>query len=87
MQVNRFWGIVTVGWMPIASLATASIGAVMSLFLWYMIDSKSKPGLLTGQICMHVLCIGCMMLAMLCWVYPSKVDPQVRMRTSLCRPM
>lgn len=76
-QVNRYWGIVNVGWVPVASLGAASVGAIMSLFLWYMTDTKSKPGLLAGQLCMQVLCAGCLLLALLCWLHPSKVDPQV----------
>lgn len=76
-QVNHYWGVVTIGWVPIAGMATASIGAIMSIFLWYMTDSKSKPGLLGGQLCMQVLCIFCALLAMMCWAHPNKVDPHV----------
>lgn len=76
-QVNRYWGVITVGWVPIASLGAASIAAIVGLFLWYMTESRSKPGLLAGQLCMQVLSAGCMLLAMLCWLHPSKVDPQV----------
>lgn len=76
-QVNRYWGIINVGWVPLASLGAASVAAIMGMFLWYMTDSKNKPGLLAGQISMQVLCAGCMLLALLCWLHPSKVDPQV----------
>lgn len=76
-QVNRYWGIINVGWVPLASLGAASIAAIMGMFLWYMTDSKNKPGLLAGQISMQVLCAACMLLAVLCWLHPSKVDPQV----------
>jgi hypothetical protein len=30
------------------------------------------------QIAMHVLVAGCSVLAMLCWVYPSRIDSEVR---------
>jgi hypothetical protein len=29
------------------------------------------------QIGMHVLTAGCSLLAMLCWVYPSRIDSEV----------
>lgn len=82
-QVNRYWGIITVGWVPIAALGLASAGALMSIFLWCMVDTKSKPGLLAGQLFMQVLCIGCALLAMLCWAHPSQVDPNLS--STLCK--
>jgi len=76
-QVNRYWGIITVGWVPMASLGAATIIAVTAMCLWQFTDSKSKPGLLAGQIAMQLLWAGSMLLTMLCWLHPSKVDPQV----------
>lgn len=77
-QISHYWGVITVGWVPLASLAAASITAISAICLWYMTDTKSKAGLLTGQIAMQLLCAGCMLLATVCWVHPSKLDPKVR---------
>lgn len=77
-QVNRYWGIITVGWVPFASLGAASVAAVCALSLWWLTESKHKAGLLAGQIGMQLLCAGCTLIAVLCWLYPSHVDPKVR---------
>lgn len=42
-----------------------------------MTYTKQKSGLLTAQVVMHVLFAVNSMLAMLCWVYPSKIDSGV----------
>jgi hypothetical protein len=76
-QVNRYLGVITIGWVPVASLGAASITLVMAMLLWHITDSKSKQGLLAGQVVMQVLCAGCSLLAMLCWLHPSKMDPRV----------
>ncbi|WIA10169.1 hypothetical protein OEZ85_010373 [Tetradesmus obliquus] len=49
-----------------------------------MTDSKSKKGLLGAQIGMHLLVGGCSLLAMLCWVYPSRIDSEFS--ASVCKP-
>lgn len=84
-QVNRYWGIVTIGWAPFASIATTSATAIISLCLWHVTDTKSKPGLLLGQLGMQLLCAGCMLLATWCWLHTGRVDPQVSHRPVCAR--
>jgi hypothetical protein len=79
-SVNQYWGIITVSWVPGASMAAASLVAIAATVLWYMTDSKSKAGLLGGQLAVQLLCAGCTLLAVVCWAYPIRVDPQVRGR-------
>lgn len=77
MSINRFWGIITVGWVPGASLAAASLTTIAAIALWYATNSKGKAVLLGGQVALQLLCAATTLLALLCWVYPAQVDPQV----------
>lgn len=79
LQINRFWGIIIYGWAPAASLAAAAVAAATAGGFWYLTHTKQKPGLLAAQLVMHLLVAACSMLAMLCWVYPSRIDSEVRM--------
>eukprot|EP00879_Flechtneria_rotunda_P007516 GHRR01007885.1.p1 GENE.GHRR01007885.1~~GHRR01007885.1.p1 ORF type:complete len:262 (+),score=61.44 GHRR01007885.1:282-1067(+) len=83
LSINRFWGIITFGWIPAASLFAAIMVAAAAGTFMYLTDDRSKPWLLAVQIVVHVLCAGCTLLAMLCWVYPSHVDLKVSF-TWLC---
>jgi hypothetical protein len=77
LNINRYWGVILHGWVPTASLVLASIAVCAVGVFWYVTDSKNKAGLLGAQIAMHVLCAFSTGLAMLCWVFPSKIDSGV----------
>eukprot|EP00882_Tetradesmus_deserticola_P026829 GHRQ01029633.1.p1 GENE.GHRQ01029633.1~~GHRQ01029633.1.p1 ORF type:complete len:195 (-),score=16.98 GHRQ01029633.1:24-608(-) len=55
LRINRFWGIMVFGWVPLVSLVTAFVTAITGLVYWYMTDSKSKKGLLGSQV--RVMCL------------------------------
>jgi hypothetical protein len=50
LRINRFWGIIVFGWVPLVSLVTASTTVIAGFTYWYMTDSKSKKGLLGAQV-------------------------------------
>jgi uncharacterized SAM-binding protein YcdF (DUF218 family) len=50
LRINRFWGIIVFGWVPLASLVAAFITAIAGFVYWYFTDSKSKKGLLGAQV-------------------------------------
>lgn len=77
MQINRFWGIIVFGWVPPASLAAAVMTGAATGTFWYMSYTREKKGLIGAQIAMHLLVAACSMLAMVCWVYPLKIDSEV----------
>jgi hypothetical protein len=83
LSVNQYWGIITVGWVPSASLAAAAMVATAAAALWYLTDTKSKAGLLGGQVAMQVLSTACSVLAVVCWAYPIRVDPHVSVESGL----
>ncbi|KAF6265355.1 hypothetical protein COO60DRAFT_1633780 [Scenedesmus sp. NREL 46B-D3] len=87
LHVNRFWGVIEFGWVPLVSLVTAFITAIAGFVYYYMTDSKSKKGLLGAQIAMHVLAGGCSLLAMLCWVYPSRIDSEEQITLTIASIM
>lgn len=50
LRINRFWGIIVFGWVPLASLVAAFVTIIAGVTYWYMTDSKSKKGLLGAQV-------------------------------------
>jgi hypothetical protein len=50
LRINRFWGIIVFGWVPLASLVAAFTTAIAGAVYWYFTDSKSKKGLLGAQV-------------------------------------
>lgn len=60
LAINRFLGIIVLGWMPAASLAAAVVAVAAAGTYWYMTDSKSKKGLLGAQVGgQHGISFGC----------------------------
>jgi hypothetical protein len=77
VQINRFWGIITYGWVPAAALAGAVLGLGVTGAAWFTLGRLSKRHVLALQLAMQVVYAGAVMVALLCCTFPAQMDRTV----------
>lgn len=81
-SINRFWGIVSYGWVPVASLVVSAAILLLVGTFWYTMGSRSKKTILGFQIVLQLLYAVGIVLTILCYVYRSQIDVEVSMLSS-----
>jgi hypothetical protein len=77
LQINRFWGIITYGWVPAAALVGSVLGLGVTGAAWATLGRLSKRHVLALQLAMQAVYAVAVMVALLCCTFPAQMDATV----------
>ncbi|KIZ02651.1 hypothetical protein MNEG_5310 [Monoraphidium neglectum] len=84
LSVNRFWGIINHGWVPLASFVSSSVMVAIVGACWLVMGRSRKRSILGFQIGLQLLYVATTALALVSYTFPSEIDH--KLKSSACTP-